>query len=218
MNEFQEELRDEKKASKKKKRYPTADGKEDESMDIDIDEASINPSAVKKAAASPSKRRRISMASAGERSTPGESGEDEEQDGEANTTGSRTPSKKTRRGAKAEKEKEKEDVAMEGVIAHDQGVGTGIGAGAGKLKRVRYISTGVKDQSTAQVKALKALGIIPTTAVEKCTHLVATSIARTGKFLIALLQGKVIVHEDWLQACIDANAILGMSTLCPVHL
>ncbi|KAG0359216.1 hypothetical protein BGZ54_010042 [Gamsiella multidivaricata] len=205
MNEFQEELRDEKKASKKKKKQVVMDmPKDDESMDVDVDEAAAVPSSTKKVGNSPTKRRRISMGSVDERSTPAGSGDDEDQELEANTSSPRMPSKKPRRAAKSEKNKDREDSAMDTSGTVEQGAG----AAAGKLKRVRYITTGVKEQSAAQAKALKALGIMPTTAVEKCTHLVATSIARTGKFLIALLQGKAIVHEDWLQACIDANAIL----------
>ena len=76
---------------------------------------------------------------------------------------------------------------------------------------VRYITTGLlKEPSAKQLKALKALGISPTTTIDRATHLVAKGIARTEKFLQAIAQGKIIVHEDWLQACVDANAHLGM--------
>ncbi|KAF9399340.1 hypothetical protein BGX21_006426 [Mortierella sp. AD011] len=202
MNEFQEELRDEKKATKKKKKHTTfEDHKGDETMDVDVDESDVSPSTPKKAAPSPVKRRRISMNSVGERSTPTRSDDEDGHEGDITSNGLRTSPKKIKRNVKVEKD----DTSMEvtNTATSEQTFA------AGKSRRVRYISTGLKDQSAAQVKALKALGIIPTTTVEKCTHLVATSIARTGKFLIALLQGKIIVREDWLQACIDANAILG---------
>ncbi|KAG0305743.1 hypothetical protein BGZ98_003633 [Dissophora globulifera] len=215
MNEFQEELRDEKKASKKKKKHLISeDSKTDDAESIDLEEMDI-PLALphKKQTATQVKRRRISMGSVGDRSTPARSDEDndgEEQENVADTITSWTQSKKVRRGAKSDKEKEKErrDVSMEVDTAADQGAGLGAAAGAGKLKRVRFVSTGVKEQGAAQLRVLKSLGIMPATTVEKCTHLVATSIARTGKFLIALLQGKIIVREDWLQACINANAIV----------
>ncbi|KAF9944173.1 hypothetical protein BGZ70_004952, partial [Mortierella alpina] len=97
------------------------------------------------------------------------------------------------------------------VTVGTQDHGPATGTQASKAKQVRYISTGLKEQSTKQIKALRALGIVPTTSVEKCTHLVAKNIARTEKFLVALAQGKTIVHEDWFQACIDANAILDES-------
>ncbi|KAF9347402.1 hypothetical protein BGX26_001094 [Mortierella sp. AD094] len=201
MNEFQEELRDEKKASKKKKKHTTfEDYKGDEAMDVDVDESDVSLSTPKKAASSPIKRRRISMNSVEERSTPAGSDDEDGREGDITSNGLRTPPKKTKRNLKVEKDDT--SVEVTNTTMSEQS------SAAGKSRRVRYISTGLKDQSTAQVKALKALGIIPTTTVEKCTHLVATSIARTGKFLIALLHGKIIVHEDWLQACIDANAIL----------
>ncbi|KAG0016395.1 hypothetical protein BGZ80_009249 [Entomortierella chlamydospora] len=202
MNEFQEELRDEKKATKKKKKHTTfEDHKGDETMDVDVDESDVSPSTPKKVAPSPVKRRRISMNSVGERSTPARSDDEDDREGDISSNGLRTSPKKIKRNMKVEKDDTSMEVANTATSEQT--------FAAGKSRRVRYISTGLKDQSAAQVKALKALGIIPTTAVEKCTHLVATSIARTGKFLIALLQGKIIVREDWLQACIDANAILG---------
>ncbi|KAI8606326.1 hypothetical protein EDD21DRAFT_361232 [Dissophora ornata] len=211
MNEFQEELRDEKKASKRKKKHVIAEESiDDASMDMHVDQTvSLPTTPTKKPTTSPMKRKRISVGSV-ERSTPmgSEDEEDhEDHESEANTSGPKISPKKTKRGVRSEKDN-KEDTMMVATNAPEIIAGAGATTGVGKMKRVRYITTGVKDQSVAQIKALKALGIMPTTAVEKCTHLVATSIARTGKFLIALLQGKIIVHEDWFQACIDANAIL----------
>ncbi|KAF9105007.1 hypothetical protein BGX27_009850 [Mortierella sp. AM989] len=204
MNEFQDELRDEKKASKKKKKHTIIEDSKIDETEMDLDESNLPLPTFKKAASSPAKRRRISMGSTGERSTPAGSDDDgHDHESELNIGGPRTPSKKIKRSTKVEKaDKENTSTEAANTTISEQNLT------AGKSRRVRYISTGLKDQSTAQIKALKSLGIIPTTAVEKCTHLVATSIARTGKFLIALLHGKIIVHEDWLQACIDANAIL----------
>ncbi|KAG0232830.1 hypothetical protein BGX31_005009 [Mortierella sp. GBA43] len=200
MNNFQEELRDEKKASKRKKKSTnTEELKESDSMDMDVDEADTKPSTTKKAITSPTKRKRLNS----EKPTPVESDEDGHKEVEGPRSGPNTPTKKPRRGNALDKEKAGEDATTESAGVSDQPAGTGTGTpgpgtpvASSKQKRVRYITTGVKEQSASQIKALKALGIMPTTAVEKCTHLVATSITRTGKFLIALLQGKVIVHED----------------------
>ncbi|KAF9911705.1 hypothetical protein BX616_010488 [Lobosporangium transversale] len=197
MNEFQEELKDAKKAMKrKKKRASSQEPKDGEDEDMNMDETSAPLSATRNATA-PSKRSRISIGSVGERSTPGATDDEEPHDNETTMTESKSQPKKTKRGTKAEKDGATgESTVPENVIT------------SGKSRRVRYISTGVKEQSAAQVKALKALGILPATSAEKCTHLIATGISRTGKFLIALLHGKIIVHEDWLQACVDANTVL----------
>ncbi|KAF8970994.1 hypothetical protein BGZ46_010383, partial [Entomortierella lignicola] len=201
MNEFQDEIRDEKKASKKKKKHTAfEESAADEGLDMDVDDTDASHPTPKIIASPSAKRSRTSFGSVGERSTPVRSDNEDDRDDEANTSGPRTPVKKQKRSSKGEKE----DTSIDAIntTTLEQSPATA------KSKRVRYIGTGLKDQSAAQTKALKALGILPTTAVEKCTHLVATSIARTGKFLSAILLGKIIVHEDWLQACIDANSIL----------
>ncbi|KAF9349305.1 hypothetical protein BGX34_001874 [Mortierella sp. NVP85] len=205
MNEFQEELRDEKKALKRKKK-PSAieESKDSDSMDMDVDEEETKPAA-KKPTTSPSKRKKADV----EKSVAVGSDDDGAKEVETHRGGSSTPSKKQRRGVMLDKDKAGEDSAAESPNALDQaGAGAGTTGASSKQRRVRYITTGVKEQTASQIKALKALGIQSTTTVEKCTHLVATSITRTGKFLIALLQGKIIVREEWLQACIDANSIL----------
>ncbi|KAF9429048.1 hypothetical protein BGZ76_001921 [Entomortierella beljakovae] len=190
MNEFQDELRDEKKASKKKKKQLAAE----ELIEMDAEGSDTLHQSPKKSTSSPTKRRRISMGSVGVRDTPVISDDDDDAD---NTLDSpKAPSKKSRQNPKGD------------IVTQSTSIAPEQSSTAGKTKRVRYISTGVKDQSAAQIKALKALGVMPTTTVEKCTHLVATSISRTGKFLTALLHGRIIVHEDWLQACIDANMIV----------
>ncbi|KAI1313478.1 hypothetical protein EDD11_002539 [Mortierella claussenii] len=200
MNVFQDELRDEKKASKKKKKHLVSEEiKDDEAEDMDVDEDEALP-APKKGVSSPMKRKRASIGGVEDRSTSGGTEDEDEHDGDANTAGSKVPPKRGKKVVKAEKEEPMTDAANTSL--HDQT------SNATKTKRVRYISTGVKEPTAAQAKALKALGILTATTVEKCTHLVATGISRTGKFLNALLQGKIIVREDWLQACIDANAIL----------
>jgi hypothetical protein len=207
MNEFQEELRDEKKALKRKKK-PSAieESKDSDSMDMDVDEAETKPAPARKVTTSPTKRKKPDT----EKSVAVGSDDDGAKEVETHRGGSSTPSKKQRRGVMLDKDKTGEDSAAESPNALDQaGAGAGTTGASSKQRRVRYITTGVKEQTASQIKALKALGIQSTTTVEKCTHLVATSITRTGKFLIALLQGKIIVREEWLQACIDANSILG---------
>lgn len=214
MNEFQEELRDEKRASKnKRKKYSAAEEHrdEDDSMDMDVDEAQTVASPRKTQLSSPAKRKRPSLVNAEVQGTPARS-EDDDAANESETTASdpKLATKKARRAGKLNKSATGAvaighvDVTA-GTLEH----GAAPGTQPSKVKQVRYISTGLKEQSTKQVKALRALGIVPTTSVEKCTHLVAKNIARTEKFLVALAQGKTIVHEDWFQACIEANAILG---------
>ncbi|KAF9572827.1 hypothetical protein EC968_009392 [Mortierella alpina] len=213
MNEFQDELRDEKRASKnKRKKVSTVEEhqNDDDSLDMDVDEAQTVASPRKPQLSSPAKRKRPSLVNVEVQGAPARS-EDDEAANESETTASDPKSaiKKARRTGKFSKNAPGAMAA--GHVDATAGTpepGTATGMQASKVKQVRYISTGLKEQSTKQVKALRALGIVPTTSVEKCTHLVAKSIARTEKFLVALAQGKTIVHEDWFQACIDANAIL----------
>ncbi|KAG0262287.1 hypothetical protein BG011_000115 [Mortierella polycephala] len=211
MNQFQEQLRDEKRASKnkKKKHVIVEDSRdsEDDSMDVDADEA-VPTSSLKKMEMSSPRRKRVSINDPKARSSSPRSEGEGGDKSEGGAIESRTPPKKNKRTTKAEKEMGKERVEEMSVFpatTDHHGSGTAVGT---KSKQVRFISTGLKEQTAKQTKALKALGIVPTTSVEKCTHLVAKSIARTEKFLVALAQGKVIVHEDWFQSCIDANTIL----------
>ncbi|KAG0203020.1 hypothetical protein BGX28_004574 [Mortierella sp. GBA30] len=210
MNEFQEELRDEKRTSKSKRKKQTTVEElqeEDESMDVDADQYSAASSSKKVLPSSPAKRKRLSLVNTEERDSPAKS--DDEDDSAAVAGGPKTIAKKTRKTMKASKDGAGTAAAGETVASTSQSEHDGVaGTQHSKAKQVRYISTGLKDQSTKQVKALRTLGIVPTTSVERCTHLVAKSIARTEKFLVALAQGKGIVHEDWLQACVDANAML----------
>ncbi|KAF9958739.1 hypothetical protein BGZ72_011038 [Mortierella alpina] len=216
MNEFQDELRDEKRASKnKRKKFSAAEEHrdEDESMDMDVDEASTVSSSRKTQSSSPAKRKRPSLVNVEVQGTPARS-EDDEAANESETAANDPKSaiKKARRAGKFNKSAAGAVAAGHVEVAGGAPEhGTAAGSQASRVKHVRYISTGLKEQSTKQVKALRALGIVPTTSVEKCTHLVAKNIARTEKFLVALAQGKTIVHEDWFQACIDANAILDES-------
>ncbi|KAG0053450.1 hypothetical protein BGZ83_001055 [Gryganskiella cystojenkinii] len=230
MNTFQEELQNEKKASKRKKKTTSAimdEVKEEaESSDMDVDDESV-PKPVKAGTPlSPAKRKRVSIAPADDRSTPTESGEDEDENAAANssrddlaasgTQKDRGPAKKTKRATKAEKEKEKEVTAPVDSSESTPSTQAGANATNASTKKdvsnkqvVRFIATGLpKEPSAKLLKALKAIGISPTTSIERSTHLVAKGIARTEKFLVAVAQGKTIVHEDWLQACVDANAIL----------
>ncbi|KAG0006498.1 hypothetical protein BGZ65_007320 [Modicella reniformis] len=203
MNEFQEELRDEKKALKKKKKpISSEEFKEADSMDMDVDETDNQSSSTKKVAVSLAKRKRISAGSEVRGVSVGSDDDDDDVDKETETSSNelKASPKKHKRVPMADKDKGGEDSAVESATMLDQPAGAGASvAGAAKQKRVRYITTGVKEQSASQIKALKALSITPTTTVEKCTHLVATSITRTGKFLIALLQGAssiFVLDED----------------------
>ncbi|KAF9925713.1 hypothetical protein FBU30_004579 [Linnemannia zychae] len=201
MNEFQEELRDEKRRKKRNKTAPT----EDSSMDVDGDDVESAPSTNKKVSASPVKRKRVSMGTVAldNPSTPIKSQEDTGNESEEAASDVKTPTKKARRNVKVEKH----DVAI--ALAEPTSTSnTTTPLVVSKTKRVRYITTGIDELSAKQIRALKAIGIASTTSMDQSTHLVAKNVSRTEKFLNALAQGKVIVHEDWLQACIDANAIL----------
>ncbi|KAF9911574.1 hypothetical protein EC991_003038 [Linnemannia zychae] len=212
MNDFQEELKDEKRRKKRGKTAPIGEAEDDEAMDVDDEETKETPPTRRKTPISPVKRKRVSMGSVAEDpGTPVKNQEDTGNESEdAVNTGIKTPSKKAKRATKADKEKEKETAATtEATNAADNYTATGP---ASRLKQVRYITTGLsKEVSAKQIKALKALSIVSTNAVDQCTHLVAKSIGRTEKFLVALALGKIIVQEDWLQACIDANTILDES-------
>ncbi|KAF9122887.1 hypothetical protein BGW39_009417 [Mortierella sp. 14UC] len=212
MNDFQEELKDEKRRKKKGRTAPIDEAEDEEAMDVDDEETKETPPSRRKTPISPVKRKRISMGSVAEDpGTPVKSQEDTGNESEdAVAAGIKTPGKKAKRATKADKEREKEAAATtEAITAADSSATTGP---ASKLKQARYITTGLtKEVSAKQIKALKALGIVSTNAVDQCTHLVAKSVGRTEKFLAALALGKIIVQEDWLQACIDANAILDES-------
>ena len=213
MNDFQEELRDEKRRKKRGKTVPIDDRDADDSMDVDADEADALPNP-RKTPTSPTKRKRTSMGTAEGPSTPVKSQEDtgNESENAVVAAGLKTPVKRSRKVIKADKEREVSAAPAESTTpAGETSESTTAPVPVSKFKHARYISTGLtKEPSAKQVKALKALGIVSTTAVDQCTHLVAKNVGRTEKFLTALAQGKIIVHEDWLQACIDANAILGM--------
>ncbi|KAG0275025.1 hypothetical protein BGZ95_009256 [Linnemannia exigua] len=207
MNDFQEELKDEKRRKKRGKTVPLDEPEDDDIKDVETEETTEAPPTRRKTPTSPVKRKRISMGTVAEDpGTPVKSQEDTGNESED----IRTPSKKTKRATKVDKEKEKEVAAA---IESTNGIDASATAGpASKLKQVRFITTGLtKEPSAKQIKALKALGIVSTNVVDQCTHLVAKSVGRTEKFLSALALGKIIVQEDWLQACIDANAILDES-------
>ncbi|KAK3844359.1 MAG: BRCT domain-containing protein [Linnemannia gamsii] len=207
MNDFQEELRDEKRRKKRGKTALIDEPEDDDVKNVNAEETTETSPTRRKTPASPAKRKRVSMGTVVEDpGTPAKSQEDTGNESED----TKTPSKKTKRATKADKEKEREAAAA---AESTNGADASATAGpASKLKQARYITTGLtKEPSAKQIKALKALGILSTNAVDQCTHLVAKSVGRTEKFLSALALGKIIVQEDWLQACIDANAILDES-------
>ncbi|KAG0062124.1 hypothetical protein BGZ90_003246 [Linnemannia elongata] len=211
MNDFQDELRDEKRRKKRGKTAPIDDRDPDDSMDVDAEETDALPNP-RKTPTSPTKRKRISMGITEGPSTPAKSQEDTGNESESAVVaaGLKTPVKRSRKVIKADKDREASAVPAESTtLADETSESTTAPVPVSKFKHARYISTGLtKEPSAKQVKALKALGIVSTTAVDQCTHLVAKNVGRTEKFLTALAQGKIIVHEDWLQACVDANAIL----------
>ncbi|KAG9068305.1 hypothetical protein KI688_010571 [Linnemannia hyalina] len=211
MNDFQDELRDEKRRKKRGKTALIDDRDADDSMDVDADEADALPNP-RKTPTSPTKRKRTSMGTAEGPRTPVKSQEDtgNESENAVVAAGLKTPVKRSRKVIKADKEREVSTSPADSTTpAGETAEATAAPVPVSKFKHARYISTGLtKEPNAKQVKALKALGIVSTTAVDQCTHLVAKNVGRTEKFLTALAQGKIIVHEDWLQACIDANTIL----------
>jgi hypothetical protein len=79
-----------------------------------------------------------------------------------------------------------------------------------ETRTIKYLRTGIsKDLTAKELKQLKALGIVEAKNVEDCTHIVAEHAARTEKFLSGIAQAKFIVRKEYLNACIDANEILG---------
>lgn len=59
-------------------------------------------------------------------------------------------------------------------------------------------------------KALTKLGVKFTTKPSECTHLIASGMARTEKFLCALPQAPYVLGKDWLAACVKEKRVVGM--------
>jgi len=62
----------------------------------------------------------------------------------------------------------------------------------------------------AFVKALEKLGVIMSTKVSQCTHLIAPSLVRTEKFLCALASTPVVLQEAWAVQSVQAKQLLRM--------
>ncbi|KAF9978690.1 hypothetical protein BGZ73_001045 [Actinomortierella ambigua] len=201
MNAFQQELRNEKRAPKKKRKMAENEG------DTTRDE-SAEPEG-------PEQDTKSVTASGGEPLSPGKK-----------RRTSTTPVV-TLKGSKKNKSasvqaEETQDVEMgeeeqEVMLRASPKKGTqkeskdGASAAGSPRGPVRYITTSTVKIPAKLVKQLKALGVTEAKSVEQCTHLVANSIVRTEKFLYAIPACKDIVHEDWLQACVDANQIIDES-------
>ena len=70
--------------------------------------------------------------------------------------------------------------------------------------------TGV-DVSESKFPDLEALGFTFVEDPAICTHVVASGLSRTAKFLAAIPYTPKFVLEEWLYACIDEKKILGMT-------
>ena len=69
----------------------------------------------------------------------------------------------------------------------------------------------------AFVKALEKLGVIMSTKVSQCTHLIAPSLVRTEKFLCALASTPVVLQEAWAVQSVRAKQLLRMCCTFPLR-
>ncbi|KAG0235379.1 hypothetical protein BGW42_005358 [Actinomortierella wolfii] len=196
MNAFQQELRNEKRAPKKKRKIIDQDGDTVRDGSTEPEGGELGDKSVVAAdePMSPGKKRRTqatpvvtSKSSKKGKAVPAQA--EETQDIEVDEEHEETSRSTTKKAAL----KETKD---------------GASTSSSPKGPVRYITTSTVKIPAKLVKQLKALGITEAKSVEQCTHLVANSIVRTEKFLYAIPACKEIVHEDWLQACVDANQIL----------
>ncbi|KAJ7497377.1 hypothetical protein FB451DRAFT_1076020 [Mycena latifolia] len=78
----------------------------------------------------------------------------------------------------------------------------------------RKSTTGVKIMTTTVVlpdsvlKALSKFGVKPASQISECTHLLAPSLVRTEKLLIALASGAFILSDKWATDSAAANKLL----------
>lgn len=63
--------------------------------------------------------------------------------------------------------------------------------------------------TSANFQKLLKLGVKVVTEGGYCTHLAAPSILRTEKFLCALPYGPTVVSLDWVEQCLEQDAVVG---------
>lgn len=219
MNTYQEERQNEKKALKKRKRVLlddisiSKDGDDDEEADESENDMDIDSSTPSKKPASPTKKRRATRKGSTS-GTPARS-DDEEVNTSANSSreaisidSPKAPSKRKRALVSAVAIKEPGDSSMSPPVEESKAPKES--KEPKEPRTVKYLRTGIsKDLTAKESKQLKALGIVEAKNVEDCTHIVAEHAARTEKFLSGIAQAKFIVRKEYLNACIDANEVLG---------
>lgn len=219
MNTYQEERQNEKKALKKRKRVLddisiSKDGDDDEDgeeseNDMDVDTSTTTT----KKPASPTKKRRATR----KESTSGTPARSDDDEVNTSVNSSReailidspkAPSKRKRAVASAPGPS---DSSMSPPIEENKEPRESKESKEPKeTKTIKYLCTGIgKDLTAKETKQLKALGIIAAKSVEDSTHIVAEQRSRTEKFLYGIAQAKFIVRREYLNACIDANEVLG---------
>ncbi|KAF9163982.1 hypothetical protein DFQ26_001938 [Actinomortierella ambigua] len=203
MNAFQKELRNEKRTPKKKRKMTDNDGDSarDESIEPEESEQDTkSPAAGSGEPLSPGKRRRTSTTPA----VAPKSG----RKGKTAAVAAAAQAEETHDIEMEEEEQEEAPRTLSKKAAQKESK-DGVSTSGSPRGPVRYITTSTVKIPAKLAKQLKALGVTEAKSVEQCTHLVANSVVRTEKFLYAIPACKEIVHEDWLQACADANQILG---------
>ncbi|KTW26957.1 hypothetical protein T552_02447 [Pneumocystis carinii B80] len=73
---------------------------------------------------------------------------------------------------------------------------------------IRILVTGYKDWDNQMEKALLTIGIATVQDAKDCTHLVASRIQRTQKFLSALSYVPKILSVDWIETCLKEGKIV----------
>ena len=88
---------------------------------------------------------------------------------------------------------------------------------ASDIVKVRSRSKNEMWHDMAFVKALEKLGVIMSTKVSQCTHLIAPSLVRTEKFLCALASTPVVLQEAWAVQSAQAKQLLRMCCIFPLR-
>ncbi|KAG7527331.1 hypothetical protein FFLO_07042 [Filobasidium floriforme] len=71
-----------------------------------------------------------------------------------------------------------------------------------------YLATTGTVLTAAQNKFFKKHGVVVTDDGKKVTHLVADSMKRTPKFLVAMNAAPIVVTTSWVEACVKADALV----------
>ncbi|KAG4300874.1 hypothetical protein PCANB_002779 [Pneumocystis canis] len=83
---------------------------------------------------------------------------------------------------------------------------------------IRILVTGYSDWNNQIEKALLDLGINTVQDAKDCTHLIASRIQRTQKFLTALPYTPKILSTDWIEACLKEKKVVDESNYFLVDL